>query len=237
MGLLDIFKRKGPKGPVIIAIHGFGKRRTDEYRSLVDYFGDRYDIRLPNLFDQRFPKDDIWYNWVSRAEEEIIKAKNEKREIILIGYSMGGVIATYLASKFEIKRLILLAPAFEYLKVTTATGYAFGPRYPEDDKYVPLPAEYIATFMDVVNNCRDGIDGVTCPTLFIHCFGDALIPYTVSLKYHRRLKIKEKHCVIIAEGSHRLMDDPVVSPVIMELIDSFIEGKLDVKAQHHDGKD
>ena len=229
MPLLNIFKRKRPKEAIIIAIHGFGKRRTDEYTPLVERLSSRYDLRLPNLFDQRFANDNIWHNWVSRAEEEIIKAKNEKREIILIGYSMGGVIASYLASKFAIKKLILLAPAFEYLKMTTATGYAFGPKYPEDDKYVSLPTEYLTTFMDVVNNCRSGIDNVTCPTLFIHCIGDTLIPYTVSLKYYRKLKIKDKQCVLIADGSHRLLDDPVSSLVVLELIESFIEGKIAVK--------
>ncbi len=230
MGLLSIFKRKRPKEPVIIAIHGFGKRRTDEYGPLVERLKDSYDIRLPELFDQRFPSDNIWYNWVSRAEEEVVKVKNEKREIILIGYSMGGVIATYLASKFEIKKLILLAPAFEYLKVSTATGYAFGPKYPEDDKYAPLPPEYLATFVDVVNNCRDGIDGVSCPTLFIHCIGDALIPHTVSLKYYRRLNIKDKQCILIADGSHRLLEDPVSESVVLDLIESFITEKIKVNS-------
>ena len=229
MALLDLFKGKRSKDPIIIAIHGFGKRRTDEYSALVARLASHYDLRLPDLFDQRFPNDNIWHNWVSRAEEEIVMAKNEKREIILIGYSMGGVIASYLASKFETKKLILLAPAFEYLKVSTATGYAFAPKYPGDDKYVPLPVEYLTTFMDVVNNCRGGIDGVKCPTLFIHCFGDTLIPYTVSLKYYRKLKIKDKQCVIIADGGHRLLDDPVSSSIVLDLIESFIAGKIEVK--------
>ena len=79
MGLFDLFK-KVKKGPLIIAIHGFGKRRTDEYIPLKEYFKDKYDMVFPELFDQRYPEDNIWYNWVSRAESEIIKAKKEKRE-------------------------------------------------------------------------------------------------------------------------------------------------------------
>ena len=229
MGLFDRFK-KAKKGPLIIAIHGFGKRRTDEYIPLKEYFKDKYDMVFPELFDQRYPEDNIWYNWVSRAESEIIKAKKDKREVILIGFSMGGVIASYLASKFEIKRLVLLAPAFEYLTITTAKGYAFGPKRPEEDKiYTALPSEYTATFIDVVNNCRDVIDRVTCPTLFIHCLDDELIPYTASIKYHKRLSAKDKKLVILGDGQHRLLDDQVTSSVVLSLIDDFLAGKIDDK--------
>ncbi len=227
MGFFDLFKRNKTK-PLIIAIHGFGKRKTDEYLSLTAYFADRYEIVLPELFDQRYPQDNIWYNWVSRAEEKIIEAKNAKREIILIGFSMGGVIASFLASKFAIKRLILLAPAFEYLSVTTAKGYAFGPKRPEEkDKYVALPSEFTATFIDVVNNCRKGIENVSCPTLFIHCLNDELIPYSTSVKYYKKMKIMSKKCVLLADGQHRILDDERCGKVALALIDDFIEGKLD----------
>ena len=234
MDLFKIFKRKPKKDtkPVIIAIHGFGKRKTDEYLPLFKYFDERYKIIAPALFDQRYPSDNIWYNWVARAEEEIIKAKNDQQEIILIGFSMGGVIASYLASKFKIQKLILLAPAFEYLSATTAKGYAFGPKRPEEaTKYVPLPSEFTATFIDVVNNCKKGIEKVTCPTLFIACMNDELIPYTVSLKYYKKMKIKDKKCVILADGQHRILDDEVDGPITLALIDDFIEGRLDGKNQ------
>lgn len=233
MKWFDIFKKKNKENePVIIAIHGFGKRRTDEFLPLFTYFKDRHQIIAPELFDQRYPSDNIWYNWVSKAEEKVIEAKNEKREIILIGFSMGGVIASYLASKFKIKRLILLAPAFEYLTPTTAKGYAFGPKRPEEkDRYVPLPSEYTSTFIDVVNNCKKGIDNVTCPTMFIACMNDELIPYTVSLKYYKKLKTANKKCIILADGEHRLLDNEVTSNVVLSLIDDFIEGKLDDKDQ------
>ena len=47
--------------------------------------------------------------------EKIIK--HGYKEIYVIGHSMGGVIAAYLASKYkEVKKLVLAAPAFQYFK-------------------------------------------------------------------------------------------------------------------------
>ena len=56
-------------------------------------------------------------DWINKAEEEIEKIiNNGYREIYIIGHSMGGVIASYLASKYkEVTKLVLAAPAFHYL--------------------------------------------------------------------------------------------------------------------------
>ena len=180
------FKKKNdPKKdrPVIICIHGFGKRKTDEYIPLYEAMKDDYDIVMPELFDQRYPEDNIWHNWVSRAEEKVLEAKKQNREVILIGFSMGGVIATYIASKFNIKKLILLAPAFEYLHLKTAKSAVVSNKKKEEDgKYLKLPSEFTNTFIDVVDNCRDAIKDIHCPTLFIAATGDEVIPYTISSK-------------------------------------------------------
>ena len=220
------FKKSEPqkeenKKPLIIAIHGFGKRRTHEYNNLKSALKD-YDIVIPELFDQTKEDDVYWYNWVSKAEEAIIKAKNEKREIVLIGFSMGGVIATYLASKFVIKKLILLAPAFEYMTVTTVqttVNHAlFKKADIEDVIYEPLPTNFTPVFMEVVNNCKDAIDKVSCPTVIMHCMEDEVIPYTVSQKYYKKLAIDDKKLILYGDGQHRILDDERIKDTCINTI-------------------
>ncbi|MDD5792358.1 MAG: alpha/beta fold hydrolase [Erysipelotrichaceae bacterium] len=217
MELFNQYKRN--KRPVVICIHGFGRRKTVEYDNLLKAICHDYDVVLPELFDQRRADDIHWFNWVSRAEEKIIECKNRKREIVLIGFSMGGVIASYLASKFNIKRLILLAPAFEYLNLTTVKGQ-FKPKKsdPNDDRFIPLPSTYYGPFMDVVNNCKESISSVKCPVLFIHCMGDEMIPYSLSLKNFEKVPHDDKNCVILAKGQHRILDDEGVKDIAIELI-------------------
>ena len=222
-------KEKVNKKPVIICIHGFGKRRTDEFIPLYENLKNDYEVIMPELYNQQFVDDRIWHNWVSRAEEKIIEAKNNHREIILIGFSMGGVIASYLASKFEIKKLILLAPAFEYISVQTASSAInhVVKKKPETiSKYIPLPKEFTDTFINVVDNCKKGIEKISCPVLFIADMDDEVIPYSVSLKYYKKVPHERKRCVILAEGQHRLLDDEKAGNVAIQIIRDFIEDRI-----------
>lgn len=212
--------------PVIICIHGFGKRKTDEFIPLYEALKDDYDIVMPELFDQRYANDNVWHTWVSRAEQKVIEAKNNKRKIVLVGFSMGGVIATYLASKFLIDKLVLIAPAFEYMHLKTAKSAINKTKKEEDNKYIKLPSEFTNTFIDVVDNCKNAINDVHCPTLFIAAMGDEVIPYTISNKYYKKVPHEAKKCVILEDGQHRILDDARLSKLAISLIRNFIENKI-----------
>lgn len=47
----------------------------------------------------------------------------QNADVILIGFSMGGVIAAHLAAVKPVKKLILLAPAFNYINVGNAARF------------------------------------------------------------------------------------------------------------------
>lgn len=220
--MFNIFKKRvSNKKPVIIAIHGFGRRRTDEYLNFIEYFND-YEVITPTLFYQDKSDDIHWYNWVSRAEEAIIKVKNQNREIILVGYSMGGVIATYLASKFKIKKLFLIAPAFEYMTITTVSSI-FKKPVSTNKQYVELPSSFTSVFMDVVNNCRDAISKVSCPITIFHCVNDEVISYSTSMKYYKKISHDDKRLIIYGDGSHHLMDDDKLKELCFSTIRQLIE--------------
>ena len=181
------YKKK--KKPLLICIHGFGKRTTDEYANLVKYFEKDCEIIVPKLFDQTIPEDRNWEDWVKRAMAPVLENKN--RDVYLIGYSMGGVIASYIAMKCpNVKKLFLLAPAFSFLNLTTAKRTV--KEVVKPDKYYPeypeMTADITRTFMSVVNNCKDSIKFVTCPVFFFHCMKDNTIPYTVSEDYRNFIK-------------------------------------------------
>ena len=54
--------------------------------------------------------------WIDKAKQEIEYLINKGyKKIYVLGHSMGGVIATYIATQYkEVKKLVLAAPAFEY---------------------------------------------------------------------------------------------------------------------------
>ena len=104
----------------ILLIHGFAGGSYD-YNSLNN------DLELYNCFDvftftlpghERMIIDKVTRkDWIKKAEDELEKIINAGYgEVYIIGHSMGGVIASYLASKYkQVKKLVLAAPAFHYL--------------------------------------------------------------------------------------------------------------------------
>jgi pimeloyl-ACP methyl ester carboxylesterase len=111
------FRWIGPaRGPVIVAIHGIatpsplwealaaGLAGTG-YRVLVyDLYGRGFSEAVPGRQDQAF---------FLRQLEDLLADQGLAEDLTLLGYSMGGVIATaFAAARPErMKRLILLAPA------------------------------------------------------------------------------------------------------------------------------
>ena len=53
--------------------------------------------------------------WINAAENSLKQLLAKYDEVYLIGFSMGGLIASYLAAKYKVDKLVLLASAQKYL--------------------------------------------------------------------------------------------------------------------------
>ena len=110
------------KQKVIITIHGFGKNVQHEFDPLAKHIDKKkYQIIQFDMYEPYDPHDDNYETWIKKAEEKIHEYKDQ--EIILLGFSMGGVIASYLASIYHVRSLILVAPAFQYLDLANITNH------------------------------------------------------------------------------------------------------------------
>ena len=109
------------KRNAILIIHGFAGGTYDEedlanYLELDSRF-DTFQFTLPG--HEKNLSNVSYEEWIMYSEEKLKwLIDNGYTSIYLIGHSLGGVIATYLATKFkEVKKLVLAAPAFQYLDV------------------------------------------------------------------------------------------------------------------------
>jgi carboxylesterase len=53
--------------------------------------------------------------WMEHAEKELQQLLKTCKEVYIIGFSMGGLIASYLSVKYDIQKLVLLSAAAHYL--------------------------------------------------------------------------------------------------------------------------
>jgi len=229
------------KLPVIITIHGYGRRRKHEMDNLVlwaksDPLLSRYEIVQFDLYDLFDDTDCNWQQWVSRAKTVINEYELMNREILLLGFSMGGVIASYLAATSpNVKKLILLAPAFQYLNVDSITSAitkgalsfltSDGKESDATDE-IEIPKQFYGAFTEVIKQCKPYIANVTCPVLLLHGDEDEVISIKSSMYAYDKIPHQRKKLIIFHGGHHRLLMDESVNWEVFQVILLFLEDRI-----------
>ena len=180
----------------IILIHGF-------VGGIYDYDNFQNELQLIRKFDvftytlpgheKMFVKDVKYKDWVTESERQVeFLINNGYRTIYVVGHSMGGVIASYLASKYkQIKKVVLVAPAFRYFcfkdgKVNIKGFNETIKEMPELFKNIgankvleriqKTPIQTMLEFTKFVGEYQDKIKDVYVPTLIIHGTNDNVVP-------------------------------------------------------------
>ncbi len=183
-------------------IHGFATNKLD-FISIMPFLKKRYDAifidDLPGHGDNgnlnSFTVNDT-LDYVNNKFDEI-KSKYEKVDVY--GYSMGGVLATYLACNKCVNRVILLAPANKYVnarifakKIKTefelmvdkdnvrSTIIRENDKKGMDVIFNDLMPRYnvytISTFISVVRVCNNSLVKNNTKTLLVRGNMDELVP-------------------------------------------------------------
>ena len=222
----------------ILIIHGFAGGTYDQ-EELANYLElnrgfDVFQFTLPG-HEKNLSKVER-ASWISSAEDEIEwLIKNGYHKIYLIGHSMGGVIATYLASKYkEVKKLVLAAPAFHYLNVikddlNVTKSLKKAPKIIKDyggDEVVARLLKFdlsvIKEFMELVKEYYNYPKEVTCPVLIIQGKSDNLVPITSSEYVYDNIKSKTKFLVFV-EGLNHDVFRTVKKEKIYNIIEDFLK--------------
>ena len=104
---------------ICIFIHGYLTNYTD-FQGLPKAIMEEYDkvilLTLPghNHIDSlnNFTKDNV-FKYIKQEMEQI----KDGNTIDVVGYSLGGALAWYIALNYKINKLVLLAPANNYLNI------------------------------------------------------------------------------------------------------------------------
>ncbi len=220
--------------PVLYCIHGFGVRKTVEFDHLKAYFEAKgHEVITVDVFDQGNEADVDPLVWIQRTREPLETLIHQNRKVWLVGFSMGGVIASILASEYPVERVVLLAPAFEYLSLQTVKNVAEGavrsiikkPK-PGNPDFAPLPDSFSFVFRSVVALGKDSISKVNCPVLFVHGSQDEVIPLRSSQNAYAKVTHDQKLHLVIEGVMHRIMDDEFHNQDVFCIMDDFFNARL-----------
>lgn len=203
-------------------IHGY-TGGPYEVQPLADYLKERtnWQIYVPTLpgHGETLALDDLTYDeWLQAVEDLFQELRNMYETIYIIGFSMGGMIAGYLAGKYRVDKLVLLAAARKYISVkhmaeevgeiiTDAlkgqlTDNEFYTNFRKKREEVPLRANF--EFTKLVRYTKPYLKKIKNPVLIAQGQNDPVVP-AKSIDYlNKEIQSEVKEVVLFDQSEHRL---------------------------------
>ena len=186
-------------------LHGFATNKLD-FISIIPFLKKRYDAifleDLPGHGNNGSLDDFTVDNVINFVNEKYDELSLKYEKIDVYGYSMGGVLATYLAMNKNVNRIILLAPANKYVN---AKAFAkkikteFEIMNKDDTRSIVLKendkrginvivndlmprynVDTISTFISLVRVCNNSLNKNDIKALLVKGDMDELVPNTAS---------------------------------------------------------
>jgi|SRR5690625_3322116 len=235
-----------------LIIHGF-TGGPHEVEPLHDYLRKHTDwrISIPILsgHGESLELDKVSYDmWLKEAEEALNELKQSCKKVYVIGFSMGGMIAAYLAAHFDVDKLVLLATARRYLSFKYLSFYiaevvrdGFKGKLDENEIYThykskigEVPFRANVEFMKLVQETKQYLDEVTSPVFIAQGQRDGMVPYKAAYSLEKELGSQHKEVVIFEQSNHMIClgdDRNVLNRMILEFLTEKITEKIETETR------
>lgn len=230
-----------------LLIHGYTGSPTD-FNNLASYLHKKFDanVRIPLLKGHGTKIEDLdnlgYEDFLEQVEEELKKDLAKGRKIVLGGYSFGGMLALYLASKypvegvvdivtpyslkwyFNIPLIFLLIKMKKYWKkhITekerTLRKNAF--------RYEQMHSNGIFIIKKMNSLLKKSLRRITCPSLTIHAYGDVFSTSYTGEEINRDIGSQIKKLIIFNAHGHQLFYSNITKHLYHEVSDFIHKNKL-----------
>lgn len=203
-----------------LIIHGYtgGPYEVDPLRVYLEEHTDwRVEVPVLTGHGDELNLTDVPYEvWLEDAEA-VLKVLQESCDLVyIIGFSMGGMIAAYLAGIHQIDKLVLLSTARKYLSfkylsyyVGKMIGDGFKGRLQENEMYLHykskighIPLRSNIEFMKLVRETKTYLQDIRSPVLIAQGQKDGLVPLKTAYALEDEIGSKEKEVVFFEESDH-----------------------------------
>ncbi|HJF34085.1 MAG TPA: alpha/beta fold hydrolase [Sporosarcina psychrophila] len=206
----------------VLFIHGF-TGGPFEVRPLVNFLKRETDwqISLPTLPGHGLPLDlgkVSADSWLMEAELALKKLQKEVDRVIVVGFSMGGLIAMYLALRYKFDKLVLLSAAAKYIsprillkEMGTMLAKPIKAKYPPNTFYhlyeyklthTPLRATF--EFLRIVRIIEPYYGLITTPVCIVQGEKDGIVPFTTAEHLMKTLGSEKKEFIKSPLGKHHI---------------------------------
>lgn len=236
-----------------LMIHGF-TGGPHEIEPLHEYLSEHTDweIVVPVLsgHGKELHLEEVSHEvWLKEAGEALLELKEQCDEVYVIGFSMGGMIAAYLAANYDVDKLVLLSTArkylsFKYLSYYVAEVISDGFKGKLDDNEIythyksklgAVPFKANVEFMRLVNETKQYLDDVSSPVFIAQGQKDGMVPYKAAYSLEKEIASEHKEVVIFEQSNHMIClgdDRSVLNQMILRFLKEEYkqENKYDKKS-------
>ena len=182
----------------VLIIHGFAGGVYDQeslqYKLNPNWKLDVYNFTLPG-HECNLTRDVKYEEWIKSVDDHIEYLINQGyHSIYVVGHSMGGVLATHAAIKYkEIKKVVLVAPAFQYLDAENKilnkvdaivkNGVNIVKAYKAKEiisRILKVSVPLLFEFAKLVDSSQDLPQELNKPVLLVQGTSDDIVPQTSS---------------------------------------------------------
>lgn len=234
------------KHKAVLIIHGIAGGTYDEEGLLFDCEQvrdfDVYQFTLPghNVKSIKHTSREEWINYSEDRLKYLIKSGYKK--IYLVGHSMGGVIATYLATKHkEVKKIVLIAPSFSHIEKEEGGFIGALLKSPEivkayslsevETRITKLPPKAIKEFLELCDLYRYTYRDLKIPVMILHGTKDQLVPIKTTRTIYGEISNKHKVYVTIRNYYHDVFNGPKLPDINREIISFLKKPKFMIKME------
>lgn len=216
----------------VLIIHGFAGGTYDE-EPLFFYLQpklefDVYNFTLPG-HSTNLSSDVVYEDWIKAVDEKIACLKKiGYKKIYIVGHSMGGVLATHAAIKHvEVKKIVLVAPAFSYLSMTNENTLSKAIKSGPDilktyqakeviGRVLKVSIKQLKEFTKLVELSQSNPSMLTVPTLIIQGLDDNIVPYKSSEKIFEEI-VSPKWLIEVNGVNHDVFSGILVDEINEEI--------------------
>lgn len=217
-----------------LIIHGFGGG-VHEVKPLADYLISLgYDVSCPILKGNSATRKDMekanYRDWIDSAERELLMSKEIGKEIVLIGFSMGGLIAFNLACKHNIKVIVTINTPIFYWNI-----YQVFLNLLDDMKKMKcnhikryLKAKNNSPFLDMIqfqlllHKTKSKLKKINCPILIIQAEDDDTVRRKSVDYIDRHVSSVRKKIRYFHKGGHLILLSPMAEQVML-CVEDFLQ--------------
>ncbi|HEX6594136.1 MAG TPA: alpha/beta fold hydrolase [Bacillota bacterium] len=205
-----------------LMIHGF-TGGPYELEPLATYLEQHtnWQIEVPTLpgHGRKLSLENVTHeHWIEVVEEKFQQLQKTCDRIYVIGFSMGGMIAAYIAAKYEVEKLVLLATSGKYLSfkqigMDIADVIKDGVKGKLKDnrlythykkKFGEVPIQANLEFLKLVHFTRKHLKDVESPVFIAQGQQDGMVPYTTAYYLDEEIRSTQKEIVLLERSKHLL---------------------------------